>query len=278
MVRPMIEFTSLVDKIAGDLQSQIAAGKLKPGERVPPERSLCVSFGVGRTTVREALKSLAVRGLISRRGRSVIVNGPERAAPPSVDLAGLAVQVNIKQLYEVRKLIEVRIAGWAAQRATEEDLLILRRSIEPVRPEVKVGSPNRSFHDALAHAVHNPALAQVYDSGSNLFFRLPFFWQMFDDAAVKSLRAWRHETAHRWHEQILRAIEDHDVAEAEGAMFQHLDIMEKDLLNRLPASQGSVTIRNRYPHPMLREMHKKKSALPGKGLFIRTKSLTGKTR
>ena len=274
----MIEFTSLVDKIAGDLQSQIAEGKLKPGERVPPERSLCVSFGVGRTTVREALKSLTVRGLITRRGRGVIVNDPQQAAPPAVDMASLAVQINIKQLYEVRKLIEVRIAGWAAQRATEEDLLILRRSIEPVQPEVKVGSPNRSFHDALAHAVHNPALAQVYDSGSNLFFRLPFFWQLFDDAAVKCLRAWRHETAHRWHEQILHAIEDHDVAEAEGAMFQHLDIMEKDLLNRLPASQGSVTIRNRYPHPMLREIHTKKSALPGKGLFIRTKSLTRKTR
>ena len=133
----MLEFTSLVDKIAGDLQNRIAEGKLKPGERVPPERSLCVSFGVGRTTIREALKSLAVRGLISRRGRSVIVNRPEQAAAPALDLAGLAVQINIKQLYEVRKLIEVRIAGWAAQRATAEDLRVLRRSIDPAPPRAK---------------------------------------------------------------------------------------------------------------------------------------------
>ena len=274
----MIEFTSLVDKIAGDLQSRIAEGKLKPGERVPPERSLCVSFGVGRTTIREALKSLAVRGLISRRGRGVIVNGPEQAAAPAVDLAGLAVQVNIKQLYEVRKLIEVRIAGWAAQRATAEDLRVLRHSIDPAPPKVKVGSPNRSFHDALAYAVHNPALAQVYDAGSNLFFRLPFFWQLFDDVAVKNLRAWRHDTAHRWHEHILRAIEEHDAAEAEGAMFQHLDIMEKDLLSRLPAGRNDVARGNRHPHPMLSEIHKKKSALSGKRHINQGERLTGKTR
>ncbi len=259
----MLEFTSLVDKIAGNLQSQIDAGKLKPGDRLPPERSLCVSFGVGRTTVREALKSLAVRGLISRLGRSVIVNGPEQTAA-AVDLAGLAVQVNIKQLYEVRKLIEVRIAGWAAQRATAEDLRILRHSIDPAPPRVKVGSPNRSFHDALAYAVHNPALAQVYDSGSNLFFRLPFFWQLFDDAEVRNLRARRHEIAHRWHEYILRAIEEHDAAEAEGAMFQHLDIMEKDLLSRLPAGRGNKTRSNLHPHPMLSEIHRENPPAPGK--------------
>jgi GntR family transcriptional repressor for pyruvate dehydrogenase complex len=179
-------------------------------------------------------------------------------------LAGLAVQVNIKQLYEVRKLIEVRIAGWAAQRATAEDLHVLRRSIDPAPPKAKVGSPNRCFHDALAYAVHNPALAQVYDSGSNLFFRLPFFWQLFDDTEVKNLRAWRHEMAHRWHEHILRAVEEHDAAEAEGAMFQHLDIMEKDLLSRLPAGRSDMTKNNRRPHPMLSGIHKKIAPALGK--------------
>ena len=52
----MIEFNSRVDKIAKDLQEQIAQGKLKPGERLASERSLCSLFGVGRTTIREALK------------------------------------------------------------------------------------------------------------------------------------------------------------------------------------------------------------------------------
>ena len=57
----MIQFTSRVDNIANELQNQIVQGKLNPGDRLPAERSLCVNFGVGRTTIREALKSLAVR-------------------------------------------------------------------------------------------------------------------------------------------------------------------------------------------------------------------------
>jgi GntR family transcriptional repressor for pyruvate dehydrogenase complex len=252
----MIQFTSLVDKIASDLQSQVAQGKLKPGERLPPERSLCVSFGVGRTTIREALKSLVVRGLITKKGRGVIVADPENSAPPGVDLASLAVQVNIKQLYEVRKLFEVKIAGWAAMRATAEDIEIIRRSLDPeTSRNSNEGSPNRKFHDALAAAVHNPALLQIYESGSALFFRLPFFWKLFDDAEVKTVRAGRHDMARRWHHQILKAIEQRDVAEAEGAMFQHLDIMEKDLLSRLRVPASDAELPNRYAHPTLTDSH-----------------------
>jgi DNA-binding FadR family transcriptional regulator len=58
----MIQFNSRVDKIAKDLQEQIAQGKLKPGERLPSERSLCSLFGVGRTTIREALRSWRCAG------------------------------------------------------------------------------------------------------------------------------------------------------------------------------------------------------------------------
>ena len=50
----MIEFNSRVDKIASDLQEQISRGKLRSGERLPSERSLCSIYGVGRTTIREA--------------------------------------------------------------------------------------------------------------------------------------------------------------------------------------------------------------------------------
>ena len=260
----MVQYTSRVDKIATDLQGQILQGKLRPGERLPSERRLCAVFGVGRTTIREALKSLVVRGLVSRRGRGAVVADPENLPPPGVDLASLAVQVSIRQLYEVRKLIEVRVAGWAALRATAEDIEAIRRTVDGERSrKTASGNPNRTFHDALAQAVHNPALGQIYECGRNLFFRLPFFWKLFDDAEVKTVRAWRHELARRWHEHILQAIVQHDAAEAEGAMFQHLDIMEKDLLNRLRTSDNEPANQNHYSHPMLadRDMEKKEERL-----------------
>ncbi|HEY7220757.1 MAG TPA: FadR/GntR family transcriptional regulator [Candidatus Binatia bacterium] len=248
----MIQVNSLVDKIAADLQEQIARGKLKPGDRLPSERSLCTLFGVGRTTVREGLKTLVVRGLVTRQGRAVIVADPELVPFANADLAGLAAQTSIRQLFEVRKLMEVRVAGWAALRATVDDLNAMKRAIEAdLKRDASGGNPSRMFHDALARAAHNPALIQVYESGRSLFFRLPFYWKLFDDAKVKSVRAARHELARRWHEQILRAIAEHDAAEAEGAMFQHLDIMEKDLLNRLESSDGDAAQRNSYSHPLL---------------------------
>lgn len=262
----MIAFNSLVDRIAAHLHEQIAQGKLKSGERLPSERSLCSLYGVGRTTVREALKSLTARGLITRARRGVVVADSDLVAPAGADLSALAAQTSIRQLFEVRKLMEVRVAGWAALRATEEDFKALRAAIDAhlVR-DTSAGNPSRMFHDALARATHNPALVQVYGSGRALFFRLPFYWQLFDDHEVKTVRAWRHELARRWHEQILHAVEQRDLAEAEGAMFQHLDIMEKDLLSRLRNRQGNATGEKLSGHPMLGDLaaEKNKNTLHG---------------
>ena len=255
----MIEFNSRVDKIANDLQDQIVQGKLKPGERLASERILCALFGVGRTTIREALKSLAVRGLVTRSARGAVVADAESIRLPGTDLAGLATQTSIRQLFEVRKLMEVRVAGWAASRATTEDMDTLRLAIEDdISRNTVAGNPSRIFHDALARAAHNPALVQVYESGRHLFFRLPFYWKLFDDAEVKSARAARHEIARRWHERILKAIAERDAAEAEGAMFQHLDIMEKDLLRRLNVSDGKATSGHAYGYPILADLHPEK--------------------
>ena len=258
----MIQFNSRVDRIAKDLQDQIVQGKLKPGERLPSERSLCSVFGVGRTTIREALKSLGVRGLVIRSARGAVVADAESRLLPGADLAGLAAQTSIKQLFEVRKLMEVRVAGWAALRATPDDVDAMRRAIEAdIARNTAMGNPSRMFHDALAQAAHNPALVQVYESGRSLFFRLPFYWKLFDDAEVKSARAARHELARRWHEQILKAIVERDAAEAEGAMFQHLDIMEKDLLSRLQLADGETTSGTAYCHPMLADLQPEKDSV-----------------
>jgi GntR family transcriptional repressor for pyruvate dehydrogenase complex len=245
----MIQNLSRVDNIASDIQGQILAGKLRPGEKLPSERSLCTVFGVGRTTIREALKSLVVRGVVARRGRGAVVADPENVASPAPDLAKLAAQVSIKQLYEVRKLMEVRIASWAALRATVEDIAVIRSTIDAdIHKRTAAGNPNRLFHDALVKAVHNPALEPIYESGRQLFFRLPFYWQLFESEEVKAVRTRRHELAHRWHQHILEALVQHDAAEAEGAMFQHLDIMEKDLLSRLHSDAATKELSS---HPLL---------------------------
>jgi len=184
---------------------------------------------------------------VTRSARGAVIADVESLHLPGADLAGLAAQTSIRQLFEVRKLMEVRVAGWAALRASAEDIEAMRAAIAAdVARNTAGGNPNRLFHDALAKAAHNPALVLVYESGRHLFFRLPFYWKLFDDAQVKMTRAERHEMARRWHEQIFKAIVERDAAEAEGAMFQHLDIMEKDL-----ARQTAKHRRRRQKSPAL---------------------------
>src|SRR5690242_20633715 len=108
---------------------------------------------------------------------------------------------------------------------------------------------DRRIHAAREKPALNPPLIPVYESGRNIFVRLPFYWKLFREAEVKNVRAARHELARGGHEQILKGIEEDDAAEAEGAMFQHLDIMEKGLLNRLQGN-GSGD-KASYSHPVL---------------------------
>ncbi len=230
----MAETSSLVDRIVGDIQGQIRDGRLQPEQRLPSERRLCAVFNVGRTTVREALRVLAVQGYVSRTGRAAVVVEPPPPAAEHADLAALAARATIRDLYEVRKLFEVRVARWAAIRATPADLDRLRSTVEMEHLDGDDGSnPNSAFHDALIAAAHNPVLAHLHAGSRDLFYHLPFFWKLFDSAAVQRARAARHELARQWHRRILAALEEREPDEAAGAMFQHLDIMEKDLLERL---------------------------------------------
>ncbi|MFQ5916407.1 MAG: FadR/GntR family transcriptional regulator [Candidatus Binatia bacterium] len=248
----MSKHSSLVDRIVGQLQREIQEGRFDPGRRLPSERSLSTSFRVGRTTLREALKSLAVQGVIKRTPRGAVVTDPEAQPRAEVDLASLAAQVSIRDLYEVRKVIEVQAAGWAALRATPADLRDIQRSVQSSRIHAsEKKNPSRAFHDALAKATHNAALMQIYESGRHFFYRLPFYWKLFDDSEVRAVRAQRHELARRWHEYILRAIKHRDVEEAKGAMFQHLDIMEKDLLVRLHSASSGLADQKDELYPML---------------------------
>jgi DNA-binding FadR family transcriptional regulator len=210
---------SRVDQIVAEVAHRIGDGRLAVGQRLPAERALCATFGVGRTTLREALRLLLAQGYVVRDRRGLAVAG----------LPAVAARASIRDLYDVRKLIEVRIARWAALRATEDDVAELRDLVASSGP----------FHDALARATHNPVLLKVYEPSRPLFFHLPFYWPLLPEAEVETARARRHAMARDWHAALLEAIQQHDPDEAEGAMFQHLDSMEKHLFLSLRHGAGS---------------------------------------
>ena len=210
--------------VAARIRSRILSGELLPGARLPSEPELSAEFGVGRSTVREALKVLASQNLIATtRG----VTGGSFVAVPTVSdisthletgvgLMAAEETVTVDQLMEVRQILEVPAAGVAAHRRSETHLDELREAIfdpsEAVGPETY--ARNQEFHLVLLRAADNPLLevitAPVFRVLSSRFGRerAPAgFWQCVDAD----------------HRTVLRVVEDGDSMAAMAAMRRHLD-------------------------------------------------------
>ena len=90
-----------------------------------------------------------------------------------------------------------------------------------------------SYHDTLAAAAHNPVLCELYRINQRLVFGLPEEWKLYEAPEVAATRDDRRRLAFHWHHIIQAAIEQGDPDQAGGSMFQHLDLMEKDLMLHL---------------------------------------------
>ena len=154
------------DDVVVQLREAIYSGRIRPGQRLPSERQLCEELGVGRPTLREALRSLEAVGLIEvRPGKG----GGSYAATPAASTVGdaLAALVNLRgasleDLAEFRVDFEAENAAWAARRADAGDLGALQSIVDDAHaaagtPETRarVVEIDVSWHEALARATKN---------------------------------------------------------------------------------------------------------------------------
>jgi GntR family transcriptional repressor for pyruvate dehydrogenase complex len=195
---------------------------LVPGDKLPPERVLAEDLAVSRTTVREAMQELERRRLVSRtpgRGTVVLPRSEEATAlleqqtgaAHGDDLARRA-----EHVAEFRTVVEPRVAGLAAVRAGEADLLALERVLAATHagltPEESLAQ-DVAFHVQVARASGNPLLVSLCELSSG--------W-------VQDVRARSHSTSEGrrssfvWHERILDCIRRHDEDGARDAMTDHL--------------------------------------------------------
>ncbi|MFI5267663.1 MAG: FadR/GntR family transcriptional regulator [Chloroflexota bacterium] len=237
-VNPLRRIT-LADTLLIELRGQILSGRLRPGEQVPPELQLSEAFGVGRTTVREALRGLIAAGFVERQGARLVVSDPGSLGQAELDYAALAARVSVRDLYETRKLLEVRTAELAAEHSTSRgvrDLEGLLARTEAPHDETFHGA-DADFHDAITRLCGNQVLMAVYDNSRNLFFRLPTYWRLFGHGHHHA------EGGQGEHRTIFEAIEARDSEAAGDAMFEHLDRIELDWIARLePETSSARTI------------------------------------
>jgi len=161
-------------KLSEDVAQQLleAIKELEPGTRVPPERELTQALGVSRTTVREALRGLAVLGVVDvRHGEGVFV---ANAAPPSQhdQLSAALAKGFRRDVFEARAVVLTEIARLAAERRTAEDLASLHTVLEVREAAIAAGrapaGTGMDFDECLADAAHSEVLGAITRSFSGL--------------------------------------------------------------------------------------------------------------
>ncbi len=157
------------EDIAGQIRTLVAEGRLKPGDRLPPERELSTMFQVSRNTLREALRSLEISGMLeSRKGASggafVRSGSPEVIVGGMRDLYHLGA-ITPEQLTEARIWLSELVVRVVCQRATDDDLDALAANVEAARAADAAGHfderqrLHREFHTILGRATRNPIIA-----------------------------------------------------------------------------------------------------------------------
>lgn len=223
----------LADRVAAELSQGIGAGRWPVGARLPGERELARAFGTSRVTVREAIRSLESRGVLDVQGRS----GAYVRSPSSTDhvsralshlIAGGAHPITIRDLLEVRHLLEIEVAGFAAERRTPEDLrriagaladsAISLESVSGADPAPEaVAQWSRTdvdFHAAIALACHNPLIELIYDALAPAFLEQ----RLRSVTALPEARA----RSFAYHQNIFDRICVGDPEGARRAMHEHL--------------------------------------------------------
>jgi GntR family transcriptional regulator, transcriptional repressor for pyruvate dehydrogenase complex len=210
----------LSDRVAALLLRKILDSELQPGDRLLAERELAIQFGVSRTVVREAVRSLAARGVVTVRpgaGLTVAQVDSSMAREAFGLLMRRSPRLRHDAIQEVRLAIEVEVAGLAAQRATDDDVAALRRSVRHHRDVFddleKAVFADMAFHIELARCTHNELFVVMLDSLGDVMFQFRLqAMKRLDDRKIGLVD----------HPRILEAVAARDVLEARAAMTEHI--------------------------------------------------------
>jgi GntR family transcriptional repressor for pyruvate dehydrogenase complex len=217
--------TKIYHEIVDQIKELIAEGRIKPGDRLPPERELAELFQASRNSVRDAIRVLEQMGLIeSRQGNGTYVrtlSADELTEPLALCL--LQSRTQMKELWEVRRIVEPALAESAAAHITEEELVELELILEMQQRKVQAGfialEEDAAFHYGIAEAARNGVMMRVMDTLVDLLRQ----------SRERSLQQRdRPAFSHAGHVRILSALRRRDPAAARAEMLQHLrDIEER---------------------------------------------------
>ncbi len=218
--------------VASRIEEAIFSKKYVAGSKLPSEAELCRLFGVSRTSVREALQSLAAQGLIHIiKGKGIFVNNlnGETVTDPLAKYLKLKLDRDyVLDLVRARQIIEPAIAFHAAINRTKEEIETLNKDIEELEKckggYVELARLDMHFHLHLANASGNSVIPLILDPIHRLIPEVSSVYATVSDAK---------EIAVAWHRKIWEFVASGSSIEAREAMVEHLKIAEEHAIKML---------------------------------------------
>jgi GntR family transcriptional repressor for pyruvate dehydrogenase complex len=214
----LLQRRTLTSQVIEYILYLVKTGTLKVGDSLPTEKELTATLGVGRSCVREALKSLEFLGLITIRPRiGAIVQETSSAVMLNANHSSLGGVQDADVLQEFRSIVEVGMVSLAAEKATENDILAMSKVLDAYKQEIRRGEIDRytdmEFHKLIAAASKNPMVITV--------------WDLISPRLAQVLTRTIHlpkvpERSVHDHLRILRAIKERNPEKARAAMRAHL--------------------------------------------------------
>jgi DNA-binding FadR family transcriptional regulator len=219
-------------KIVEQIKELVRNGELKPGDQLPSEIVLAEKFGASRASLREALCSLEILGITeSRGGKGNFIRNDINYSDliNNQHFEKLETEAEPIEIIEARKLIETQVVILASERANDEDLDQLKRSLEKMGNKESLISEimeaDREFHSHLAKSTHN----------SILFSVMNHIIDLMDESLWRSLKEKQMSVTktrlkyHSEHYEIYKAIENRNKEVASMKILEHLLSVENDL-------------------------------------------------
>jgi GntR family transcriptional repressor for pyruvate dehydrogenase complex len=211
----------LTEHLIEVMKGWVLQGVIAPGERVPPERELAVRLKVSRSSLRPALKTLEVMGVLEARQGSgtYLTESAETILRQPSDLLMPLRGVSFAELFEARRAMEIEAAAAAASRANEQDVTELQGLIERMHRHLS----HPAAYCASDMAFHQK-IAQVSGNTVFVWFNQMVVKVMADAWRQRAQQGDRTRSTFVEHQAILAAIERHDPQAARDAMLGHLDL------------------------------------------------------
>jgi len=231
-----IKTKKIYEEIVQQIRQLMTDGNLKPGDKLLSERELAERLQVSRASVREAIRSLEIMAFVEiKPGEGTFVrsqNTNDIILPLAMFLA--VEKSSILEMFEIRRLLETATSSMAAERATDEEIDLIRIAYEKMAESVNSRDSEKGeeydtiFHYTIAETTHNGLLIRLYRTISEDFSR-----------TISTARRYLFVDENNpqrildQHLKIYEAIRNHDPKKASRAMLEHLSFAEEEMSKKL---------------------------------------------